>query len=633
MISRRLLLGATIFCLLVGLLGIGIYLQQRIDQCASVPLLAENLLPNAELRPGNQAGMPLGWSRAAGGVELRGPAVEIDSAGFVLDSDGRALQLIGIANYVETPPILVRPGRTYCFTGYALTDSEQRSPTRLQVAFHWRDAQEREIAAETSLWQPVVLWEADAPPAGWSPIRASFRAPPEAASLLVRIHPASDDRVYLDVMRVQNGGGAITSQQITRDSTGDSNSDTQLLPTIEPWPNGYRAALSFSFDWETAMGGLVHSRSVGDPYADEDPEQRGLRMREGITTTLDIFRPYGVRATYYATGYNFLMGNPNRLEFMGNPTYAWANRANRWASDQWQTTPWFALDPYGTVQSHPAWYFGDLIPILQHERQVIQSHTFSHFYAGLVGPADWRADIDAWNRTAAERGVPPMRSLAFPWSSSAGMSDASWQILTAAGITSVTRLSDQAQYNLFPQDAQGMVLEPRCQPLPGHAQILACPDFYLTPASADQALAQIDRTLEVGGVIDLWAHTEEVVTPEQQAAWERVVSYAASREQLWIAPLPEIADWQQAIAGVEIRTENAEPGTENAEQGSFIFTITNRSDHTLEDLVLRFPFAVEKASIANQAEPSAPAVLCSSVLCALTLPAETTIEVQIWPAA
>src|SRR3954465_4572087 len=102
--------------------------------------------------------------------------------------------------------------------------------------------------------------------------------------------------------------------------------------SINPWPNGYRAALSFSFDWETAMGGLIHSRSIDDPNAIQDPIARGLRMREGITTTLDLFRPHGIRATYYATGYNFLLGNTARRQFMNNPTFVWADNttSHKW---------------------------------------------------------------------------------------------------------------------------------------------------------------------------------------------------------------------------------------------------------------------------------------------------------------
>ncbi|NJN67149.1 MAG: polysaccharide deacetylase family protein [Chloroflexaceae bacterium] len=312
-------------------------------------------------------------------------------------------------------------------------------------------------------------------------------------------------------------------------------------------------------------------------------------MREGITTTLSFFRPYGIRATYYAAGYTLLLSNTTRTRWMGDPTYAWATTRNRWTSNHWQTTPWFAPDPYGTAQSHPAWYAGDLVPLILREGHDIQSHTFSHFYGGFVRAQDWHDDLATWDQVAAARGVPPPRSLAFPWSSSGGMSDASWDALEAAGIRSVTRLSDQSQYNLFPINERGVVAAPRCQPLPGHERILACPDVYLTPASVDQVLATIDHTREVGGAMDVWSHTEEVTTEEQQAAWERVVRYAATQADIWIAPLREIADWQQALEEVHIRTDiNPHPSPDSEEDAFTVtVTVTNHSDHDLEGLTLR----------------------------------------------
>jgi hypothetical protein len=135
-------------------------------------------------------------------------------------------------------------------------------------------------------------------------------------------------------------------------------------------------------------------------------------------------------------------------------------------------------------------------------------------------------------------------------------------------------------------------------------------------------------------MIDLWAHTEEVVTPEQQATWERVVRYAAGQEDLWIAPLPEIADWQQALERVEVRTAKSERGTENPEDDVFVFTISNTSDQTLEGLTLNLPFAVERVAVDGH-DRTAALRSQSSVHDALILdlPAGATIEVQAWPAA
>ncbi len=613
---------------LIGLLLVSIALRmwivvrQRAAQCAAVPLLAENLLPNADLAQVGQAGpLPQGWQAGAPGVQV---------GAFALDGDARSLQLMGIANYVQTPAIAVQPGKTYCFVGHAITDSDSERGTFVQVTFRWLDQAGNLLHTMSSDWQPVVLWQAESPPESWSRIQAAFTAPPRAATLHVRIAPASDDRVYLDVMRVQQSLAAEEPEQThesqamleSQQPVGDGDSATSLC-RLAPWPQGRRAAVSFSFDWETTMAGLIHSRSVGDPYGESDPLLRGMRMREGVTTTITLFRPYGVRATYYAAGYSLLMSNTNRIEFLGNPTYDWATTANRWTSNHWQNTPWFAPDPYGTVQSHPAWYFGDLVAPLQQAGHDIQSHTFSHFYGGFVHTQDWREDTQTWNRVAAWRDVPSVRSLAFPWSSSGGMSYASWDVLAEAGVTSVTRLSDQSQYNLFPQDEHGLVVMPRCRPLPGHARILACPDFYLTTSSVEQALTQVERAVQVEGMIDLWAHTEEVVSAEQQAAWKRVVDYVAEHPDIWVAPLREIADWQQAMHQVQI----AAPGRRaNEEQQDMVqCRITNNSDRDLQDVTLRLTFSPGRVVIDGEQQTTEGA---EDIV--MDIAAGQTREVAVW---
>lgn len=586
----------------------------RMANCQAVALLAADQLPNASLAAEPGAVLPDGWQRFAPGAELRGPA--IDGQGFELDGDGRALQLIGINNYVETPPVAVHAGQSYCFAGAALTDSAQGSATRLRAVFRWLDAQGLLLAEDVSDWQPVVLWQPGLQ--AWSPIRTAARAPAGAAALRVRLQPASDDRVYLDALHVRR---TVDSNQAAGITHHASSNNRQSSVTMLPWPNGAKAALSFSFDWETSMGGLIHTRSAldDDPNKAQDPVERGLRMRQGVTETLALFEPLGIRATYYATGYNFLLGNTARQTFMGDPTFEWARPANGWQTD-WSARPWFSPDPHSTLQQAPAWYFGDLVPRLRTAGQDVQSHTFSHLSGTYALPAQWQADFDAWRVEAATRDVPPARALAFPWSSSAGMSDASWQALERAGITSITRTNRrQAQYQLV--DRQNW----RCQPVRGHETILACPDFYLTTQSAPEALRLIGEVIAKGGMIDLWAHTEEVVKPEQIAAWDEVVRAAAERRdagELWIAPLAEIAAWQQALAEVNIVVQE---GRTNNADGPLHFKVTNASNQDLDGLTLKVPFKISRAD--NNVK-----MLPSSFILLPSLPAGQSLEVTAWPA-
>jgi hypothetical protein len=597
----------------LGFGGAALLIRGRMAGCAYVPLLADELLRNANLLPGDSPRMPRGWTAAAtNGVALHGPA--IDNQGFDLDGDGRALQLIGIANYVQTPPAPVDAGRAYCFAGQALSDSE-KGATRLRVVFRWQDAAGQPLGEQATDWQPVVLWRKDTPPAGWSRVGAAFRAPAGAAALQVRVEPASDDRVYLDDMHIRT----------TTDGLPPTTDDRRpATVSIEPWPEGRRGALSLSFDWETAMGGLIHSRS-GDPNSSQNALDRAMRMREGITTTLGLFRPYGIRATYYANGYNFLLGNRDGRQFMGNPIFVWASQDRGWPGNMWTSTPWFSKDPHGTVQSDPGWYFGDLIPILRRERQDIQSHTFSHFYGGYADAEAWRADLAAWQQVAAEHGVPPARSLAFPWSSSAGMSYTNWGAVEAAGITSLTRTNtDQREFQLA--DRAGL----RCRAVPGHERILACPDFYLhSQETAARAIELIDETIATSGTIDLWAHTEEVTSPEQIANWRAVVGYAARQRdagKLWIAPLAEIADWQQARA--QVRLEMRDWRVESQES-PLVVKVTNASNRDMEGLTLMLPFSARQATVDGQDLKSQISDPRSVVL---NIRAGQTLEVQAWPA-
>jgi hypothetical protein len=620
--------------LIVTLLGVGgiALAQRRLADCAYLPLLADELLPNATLAPDPASPRQAeGWGYATStGVELQHPS---QGRGFDLDNDDRALQLIGIANYVETPAIPVRPGRSYCFRGFALTDQASKGATRAQVVFRWLDSAGTQLALAASDWQPVALWQPGA--TGWSPLRAAFEAPLGAAQLRVLVRPAADNRLYLDAMHVRrttNDEGPTTNVSTAQPLVVGLSS-----LVVAPWPNGAAAALSFSFDWETTMGGLIHSRSLAadDLNNAEDPRIRGLRMRQGITTTLELFREYDIRATYYATGYNFLNGNPERRTFMGDPTFGWATTENGWRRD-WSGAPWFGSDPYGTIASDPDYYFADLLASLRQAKHDIQTHTFSHLYGGYASLVEWRADFDAWRAAAAADQVAAPRSLAFPWSSSAGMSDANWSELASAGITSVTRTNwSQDPYRLADRDQW------QCRPVPAHETILACPDFYLiagrdTPQSAriaqlhagggrDDAIREIDRAIAAGGMIDIWAHTEEVTSPKQIADWTAVVRHAAQARdagRLWIAPLAEITDWQQSSSKLKVLSSEL-----NQNDGSLKFMIDNSQGTNLNGLALQLPFTVARYTLNNQELKTH-----NSKLITLNLPAGQTVEVQVWPA-
>ncbi len=515
-----------------------------------------NLLAN----PGFQEdadgdGRPDGW-------EL-GPAAEWSTWTIVPETGGHSLRLTGNASYVRSAQVIVRPGKLYRLTWQALTDSEY--PNRVQAVFLWENSRREVIIRQEGDWQEV-------PARRWRLLSVQGQAPEGAVGLTLLLRPAGDDPLYLDELHLAEEG-----------------------VRLEPYPDYARAALAFTFDWETAMGGLIHSRS-DDGYDPATAEERGLAMRRGAENLLILLERYDIQATWYASGYSLLSGNVERRPFSGNPTYTWASPSHGWRDDRWVSTPWFADDPYGTAESHPAWYFGDLLPRLLALGQEVQSHTFGHLYIPYARPDEVRADLEQWNAVAREAGLPPAQTLAFPWGASLGMGDTIYTVLEEAGYIAVTRTYHEprgrSQYWILPSDDLFHM-----RTVPGHPGLWAFPDHYFPGRAEDlsRALAVVDRVLLERGVTSLWAHTEEVVTPEQVASWEALLSYAAGKRPsgLWIAPLTEIVRYRNDLGQVEVESS---PNGLRLE-----VRVTNRNDHSVAGLTLTLPKPIREVYLEGTA--------------------------------
>lgn len=545
---RRILVIAAI----VGLLVLAAWAMWALRQTpVGVPLYARS---NILINPGfqdNTAGDPCpdGWEC--------GPAAELSDWTYRPEPGGHSLRLTGSASFVRSAVLAVWPGKDYRLALQALADAP--TPNRLQAVFLWEDNRREVIRRENGPWMEV--------PAGqWAWLRTEVKAPAEASGLTLLLRPAADDPIYLDNLHLSQSG-----------------------VRLEIFPDYRQAALAITLDWETAMGGLIHSRG-GDGYDPATAEQRGLAMRQGSENLLQLFQEYKIRATWHASGYSLLRGNSLGQTFCGNPTYSWATRAHGWPDDRWSTRPWFADDPQGTAESDPAWYFGDLLPRLLAQGQDIQSHTFGHLYVPHASTDELRTDLQQWNASAAAAGLPPARILAFPWGASLGMSDASYTVLEDLGYIAVTRTyhdpQGRSQYWILPpEDLFHM------RTVPGHPRLWAVPDHYFPGRAADvpRALAVVDRVLLERGVTSLWAHSEEALSPEQVASWRTLLEHiAAAREAgLWVAPLTEIVRYRHDLAAVDVRWELS--------SRRLTLTVRNGNDHALSGLTLTLPAPVRAA--------------------------------------
>lgn len=403
---------------------------------------------------------------------------------------------------------------------------------------------------------------------------------------------------------------------------------------VEPMPNYARAALSFSFDWESAMGGLIHSRGgTPDPGESEgggiavsaddisaavnDAVRRGDDMRAGADYLLSLFTRFGVKGTFYATGYNLLDGNPQQQHFVGNPTYKWANPQNGWGNNYWLTHPWYGQDPFST-DTDPigkAWYFGDQTDRLNAAGQDIESHTFGHLYVRGTSVQEFSADMDTFLQYAAVKRLPPIRSFAFPWKSSNSLTADWYNVLAERGFTSVTRLYDQdqmvrnlnqgtLQFDNCKRTAENKVVFDNfagpCNTYFYLNQVKNVPtlsvlsDFQLESGDRSEATAYslINELLQRRGYGSIWTHPESIVAPSDQQEWARVVEYTTQKRAtgLYVDSVANLVQYRQDSSRVQV-TANWQDGGRKV-----VLTITNHAPNALDGLTLTLPANIRAAS-------------------------------------
>jgi peptidoglycan/xylan/chitin deacetylase (PgdA/CDA1 family) len=523
----------------------------------------------------------------------------------------------------------VQPGQQYTYSlhAYRLRGAFLLplpvEPVQMQVRLLWQDAALHDLSWADSPTYVITDTGIVAAPTG-DPFLVFGRgvAPPQAAYLQLVIRQLSGNGQYVDV-------------KLTADGV-----------RVEPYPDGARAALAFSFDWESAMGGSIHSKGaeIHDPAA---ATAHGLAMRQGADILREIFATDAVSATFYATGYNLLDGNTERRTFAGNPTYSWARPKWGWATDYWTTHPWYGDDPFGTVQTDPAWYFGDQTDTLRAAGHEIGSHTFGHLYVRGSTPEELDTDLTEWDRAAAARGLPAVQSFAFPWQSSNSLISGGtgrssfYDVMAAHGITSVTRLYPSDLRDHYTMSAVPLYISPTLQISPS---ISIMPDFLLGPpleGAGDLAITGtvaggvdvargevgtvagakqvIDTVLARRGVTSFWNHPEQLATnPDVANTWRETVAYAAAQRPkgLWIAPVSTIAGYMRDMRQVEVVWQE--------QPGGYGAVVTNHTDHALDGVTLSFPVPVAAATVEGQPAPRSTGTL----VVLPRLAAGATVDVQ-----
>ncbi len=279
-----------------------------------------------------------------------------------------------------------------------------------------------------------------------------------------------------------------------------------------------------------------------------------------------------------------------------------------WSSSYWLTHPWYSLDPYGDYRRNPQWYFDDQTIRLHQAGQDIESHTFGHVYVRGTTVQEFADDTKALAELAAQKGLPPMRHFAFPWTSSNSVGEEWYQVLVEHGFNSITRLYplDQSinytgtgvlQFDNGQRQAGKILFDDFAGPANTYyylgrelkdTRLYVVSDFKLvtTPASENQAYSLIDQLIKRRGYGSIWTHPEETVVDQPSAdEWQRVIEYAVSRRAngLWLDSVANIIQYAQDISKLEVRVNWADNGK------TATITLTNTAKRSLKGITLTFP--------------------------------------------
>jgi hypothetical protein len=483
---------------------------------------------------------------------------------------------------MSSSAIAVRPGNTYRYSVYAFNGHPGKASNALKAS----EARVRLLWLDQAL--EVVAWN----DTSW-PVEDSALYSTRAFHSGAFAAPVGAVRLRFEVWNTGQGDVWVRSPKVSEDGV-----------YVEQHPNGAQGSIAFSFDWESAMGGAIHSKGMveHDPQA---AEQHGMEMRQGADWLKELFAKHNIKATFYGTGYNLLDGNEQRRTFSGDPIYKWAGPEFRWESDYWLTHKWYSDDPYATYGTEPAWYFGDQTRALLGAGHEIAPHTFGHLYVRGSNPQELAADMDEWLTAAKEAGAPPPTTFAFPWRSSNSLTQEYYDVLRERGIQAVTRIYEGNMRDLYTLSATCVLTGGKCI----STGMVVMPDFLLgVPSvnageeaagsiiSQEKGFEVISETLARRGTTSFWQHPEQLAPKpgfeDVREAWEEVVAAAAQEREngrLWIAPVAEIAAFQRDVMSVTAKLDKGFLGGWKVE-------VRNNSGRELSGVTLTLPGDVMRAS-------------------------------------
>lgn len=310
--------------------------------------------------------------------------------------------------------------------------------------------------------------------------------------------------------------------------------------TLLPFPEGRRAALIFSADFELAWAWRYAASGSGSP------DVIGLRGRRNVPTVLDVFGRYNVPITWAAVGHLCLASCHRR----GGRPHPEMRRIPYFVNHVWsfQTGDWYDHDPCTSAENAPAWYAPDLVAAILdsdagHE---LGCHTFSHIDFTDVRCPDGVAldEIRACRDAFASFGVVP-RSMVFP-----GGTHGHYALLAQEGFTCVRRQIREGVELFYPvRHESGLWVLPSSAPL--DSQGMGWDACYVVR----RLRKYIDRAIEHGLVCHLWFHPSLLDESIMEEVLPDLLAYASRKRdsgELWLATMRQVADYCECVSRVQV---------------------------------------------------------------------------------
>ena len=299
------------------------------------------------------------------------------------------------------------------------------------------------------------------------------------------------------------------------------------------YPQGRRAAIIFSADFELAWAWRFSKRGGSDPLA--YALGRAEQARRNFPELLALFDRYDVPVTWATVGHLFL----ERCERINGRAHPDLPRPPYFENEFWRYTrgDWFDADPCCRAADAPAWYAPDLIQAILNARvkHEIACHSFSHidFSDGICPPQVVESKLQKCQEVAQVWGLE-LKSFVFP-----GNLPGNFVSLKRHGFTAY-RWHNRYELDVPRQDDLGL------WQVPG-GLCWEKPEGWPVDTWIGALRRCVDRALETGTVLHFWFHPS--CDPiNVGTVFPAMLDYvAAHRSDLWVMTMGGLVDWLTSI--------------------------------------------------------------------------------------